>query len=151
MRSFGRSISVAINSPRGVTGLHLKTSLHTASTSGSLGRSSKVGSRSLPVTASSSFCTIVCTSGRSRTATKNTITEANVYKRGLGCASILTAFAYTLTVSVPAKMCVIDRLSGIDKPLACIHGSQSSSNRFLCLCAFFSPELLSFLEILKRK
>ena len=75
-----------VNSPRGVTGLHLRTSLHTASTIGSLGRSSKVGSRSLPVTASSSFCTIVWTSGRIKTATKNVIMEAKVYKRGtLSC------------------------------------------------------------------
>ena len=151
MRYFGRSISGAINSPRGVTGLHLRTSLHTASTSGSLGRSSKFGSRSLPVTASSSFCTIVCTSGRTRTATKNTITEANVYKRGLDCASILAALAEPLTVSVPAKERVISWPSGIDKSLACVHRSQSSSNRILCLCAFFSAEFLRLLQTLKRK
>ena len=64
----GWSSLATINIPNGVTGLHLWVSLHNASIKGNLGRSSKVGSRSLPVTESSSACALDCRSGRSTTA-----------------------------------------------------------------------------------
>ena len=67
--------------PRGVTGRHLKTSLHTASTNGSLERSSKVGSRSRPVAASISICTLLIISGWSAIAKKKVIVAAIVYVR----------------------------------------------------------------------
>jgi hypothetical protein len=147
----GRSAG-SMNSPRGVTGLHLKTSRHTASTSGNLGRSSKVGSRSLPVTESSCFCTIVCMSGRIKAAAKNTIMEAKVYE------TTVQAFnsRYLLskrTVSVPAGSALLSaRFSGHrSSQLACIHRSQSSGDCLLCLLAFWSLKLLRFLQILKSE
>ena len=68
------------NLPRGPAGVHLRSSLQIASTNGSAGRSSNVGSRSLLVTASSSRCAIVWILGWSKAATKKDITEATVWK-----------------------------------------------------------------------
>jgi len=65
--------------PRGMTGCHLETSLHTASTNGRRRRSSNVGSRSRPVTASSSCWAFLMISGWSAIAKKNVIIAATVY------------------------------------------------------------------------
>jgi hypothetical protein len=67
------------NAPRGVIGCHLKVSLHTASMNGNMGRSSKVGSRSLPMTKSSSSWAFFCMSGKSNIATNNDIRAATVW------------------------------------------------------------------------
>src|SRR5260370_16942212 len=71
--------------PIGVTICHLINSLHSASTYGRRGLSSKVGNRSLPITISSSPCARVCPSGKRTRARKkeyihNTVLNLRVIK-----------------------------------------------------------------------
>src|SRR6266702_1932600 len=128
------------SAPNGATGLHLRTSLHTASTKGNLGRSSYVGSRSRPVMASSSACALICRSGRSRIARKAVNIADTICKwkaqNGFVCFRV---FIFQRTVSAAATendFSYILALWALRALLTCIQRGQCLLDRFLHIYSF---------------
>ena len=126
------------DAPRGVTGRHLRTSLHMASTNGNLGRSSNVGSRSLPTTASISSRAFFCASGRSIHATKKVIMDETVWhNENHGPNTLYVCREHT--VSAPAMICDLSRISVRDSSDKVTNLNISSLKH---LKAFFLPRFV---------
>jgi hypothetical protein len=92
--------------PMGVVICHLINSLHKASMYGRRGLSSNVGSRSLPITTSSSFCARLWTCGKRTRARKRKDIDDTVWRVEESVRNPREN-PETRTVSVPAKRALV--------------------------------------------